>query len=81
MVGKTDLEYMLDKSGFGDATEMGEFALQKGPEVYLVPKTFHKSIFIQSASVGAAAKRSVSEYFFPSDSLNIKPPTLLLLLL
>ena len=26
---KTDLEYMLDESGFGDATEMGEFAVDK----------------------------------------------------
>ena len=40
MVGKKYLEPMLDKSGFGAATEMGGFLLDKGPEVSLVKRTF-----------------------------------------
>ena len=37
LVGKTYLESMLDESGFGAATEMGGFTLDKGPEVSLAP--------------------------------------------
>ena len=33
LVGKPDLESMLDESGFVGVTEMGGFALDKGPEV------------------------------------------------
>ena len=46
MVGKTDLESMLDESGFGAATEMGGFTLDKGPEVSLAPESFWTSIFV-----------------------------------
>ena len=31
LVGKTYLESILDESGFGAATEMGGFPLDKGP--------------------------------------------------
>ena len=79
MVGKIDLEFMLDESGFGAAPEMGVFALDKVPEVSLAPEPFRTSIFISSASVGAAAERSVSATFVSSGSMNTKPPTLLLL--
>ena len=34
---KTYIESMLDESDFGAATEMGEFALDKGPKVSLAP--------------------------------------------
>ena len=37
LVGKTDIESMLDESGFGAAPEMGGFVLKKGPEVSLEP--------------------------------------------
>ena len=37
LVGKTDLEYMLDESGFGAATEVGGFAMYKGLELSLEP--------------------------------------------
>ena len=37
LVGKTDLDSMLYESGFGAATEMGGFTLDKVPEVYLAP--------------------------------------------
>ena len=40
MVGKIDIESMLDESGFGAATDMGGFALDKGPEVSLEPEHF-----------------------------------------
>ena len=40
MVGKTDLESMLDESGFSADTEMGAFAMDKGSEVYLAPEPF-----------------------------------------
>ena len=33
LIGKTDIESMLDESDFGAATEMGGFALDKGQEV------------------------------------------------
>ena len=33
LIGKTDLESMLDESSFGDATKMGGFTQDKGPEV------------------------------------------------
>ena len=56
MFGKTDLESMLDESGFGAATKMGGFALDKLPEVSLAPETFWTSIFNSSSSVGAYAK-------------------------
>ena len=36
-VGNIYVESMLDESGFGAATEMGGFALDKGPEVSLAP--------------------------------------------
>ena len=81
MVGKIDLEYMLDESGFGAATEMGGFTLDKGPEVSLVPEPFWISIFTSSTSIGADAKRSVSNIFFSSSSLNTKPQKPLLILL
>ena len=38
MVGKIDLESMLDESGFSAATKMGVFALDKVPEVSLAPE-------------------------------------------
>ena len=60
MVGKTDLESMLDQSGFGAATEMGGFALDKGPEVSLAPEPFYTSISTSSSSIVAAAKMSFS---------------------
>ena len=59
LVGKKDLESMSDESGFGDATEMGGFKLDKGPEVSLVSETFWKSIFTSSASVVGSDKRSL----------------------
>ena len=37
LVGKKDLESMLDECGYGAATEMGGFTLDKVPEVSLVP--------------------------------------------
>ena len=37
LVGKTYLESMWDVSGFGAATEIRGFALDKSPEVYLAP--------------------------------------------
>ena len=40
MVGKKDLECMLDESGFGATIEMGGFALDKGPVISLAPKPF-----------------------------------------
>ena len=70
---------MLDESGFGAATEMRGFALDKGQEVSLTPETFWKSIFASLALVGGAAKRSVSTNFVPFSFLNTKPPTLMLL--
>ena len=63
MVGKTDLESMSDESGFGAATEMGGFALDKDPEVSLVPEPFWTSIFTSSSSFGADVKQSVSNTF------------------
>ena len=75
MVVKTDLESMLDESAFGAATEMGEFALDKGPEVSLAREHFWTSIFASSASVGGSAKRSVSTTLAPTGSLNKKRPT------
>ena len=72
---------MLDESGFGADTEMGGFVLYKFPELYLVSESFWRFIFTSSASVRSTYKRSVSNTFVPSDSLNTKPPTILLLLL
>ena len=40
---------MLDESGFGAATEMGGFTLDKGSEVSLEPETFWTPIFTSSA--------------------------------
>ena len=37
LVGKEDLESMFYGSGFGSATEMGKFTLEKGLEVSLAP--------------------------------------------
>ena len=37
LVGKTYLESMSDESGFGAATDMVGFALDKVPEVSFVP--------------------------------------------
>ena len=62
MVGKTDIESMLDKSDFGAATEMGGFALES-PMIIIVTRTFWTSIFTSSVSVGAPADRSVSTTF------------------
>ena len=70
---------MLDQSGFGAATKMGGLALDKGPKLFLAPEPFWTSIFTSSASIGADAKRSVSNTFFPSNYINIEPPTLLIL--
>ena len=56
MVGKTDIEPMLDESGFCTATEMGGFALEKVPEVSLAPEPFGTPIFTSSASVGKGDK-------------------------
>ena len=81
MVSKTHLMSILDDSGFGVATEMGVFALDKGLEVSLVPEPFCTYIFKSSALVVAADKISVSTTFVPYSSLNTKPQTLLLLLL
>ena len=60
MVGKTDLESMLDESGFGAATEMVGFTLDKGPEVSLAPELFGICIFTSSTLVEEFSKRSVS---------------------
>ena len=79
MVGKKDLESMLDESGFGAATEMLGFVLDKGPEVSLAPEPFWISIFDSSSSVAAVDKKYVSNISVPSGSLNTKPPTLMLL--
>ena len=79
MVGKTELESMSDESGFGAATEMGEFTLDKGPEVSLALEPFWTSIFASSSSDGGADKISVSTTFFPFGHQNTNPPTLLLL--
>ena len=49
LVGKTDLECMLNESCFGAATEVGVFLLEKVPEVSLVPETFWAYIFNSSA--------------------------------
>ena len=56
MVDKVYVESMLDESGFGATTEMGEFTLDKGPELSLVPENFGASIFTSSALVVAADK-------------------------
>ena len=61
---------MLDESGFGAATEMGGFALDKGPEVYLATETFWASIFTSSAFIAETAKLSVSNNFSPSGYLD-----------
>ena len=76
MVGKTDLESMLDESFFGASTEIGGFALDKGPEVSLALEPFWTSIFTSLALEGA-----VSTTFCPSSYLNKNPPTQLLLML
>ena len=65
----------------GAANEMGGVVLDKGPEVSLEPEPFCTSMFTSSASAGETTKLSVSTTFVPSDSLNKKPPTLLLILL
>ena len=62
LVGKTDLDSMLNESGFGSATEMGVFAMES-PIITLVTRTFLASIFTLSVLVGAAANRSVSTTF------------------
>ena len=54
--GKTYLESMSYEIGFGADTEMGGFALDKGPEVSLAPEPFWTSIFTSSVSVVEAAK-------------------------
>ena len=60
LVGKTDIESMLDESGFGAATEMGGFALEI-TMIIIVTRTFWTSIFTSSVLVGA--DRSVSTTF------------------
>ena len=40
MVGKIYLESMFNEIGFGAATEMGGFALDKSPELFLAPEKF-----------------------------------------
>ena len=55
-IGKTDLDSMLDGSGFGAAPEMVVFALDKGPEISLVPEHYRTPIFTSSALVRSAAK-------------------------
>ena len=53
MVGKIDLESMLDESGFNAATEMGGLSLYKVPEVSLVsylfghPSSLHQNLLEQ----------------------------------
>ena len=79
MVGKKYIESMLYEGGFGAATEMGEFTLEKVTEVSLVPEPFWTSIFTSLELFGSDAKRSVSTTFFPYGSLNTKPLTLLIL--
>ena len=74
LVGKTDLEFILDGSGFGVAPEMGVFELDKVPELSLEQEKFETSIFNSSSLVGAATKRSVSNTLLRSVSLNTKPP-------
>ena len=37
LVGKTDLESILDESGFGAAAKMGGLELDKDPEISLEP--------------------------------------------
>ena len=81
MVGKKDLDSMLDESGFGAATEMGGLTLDKSLEVSLAPEPFWTSIFTSSASVGSATKLSVLTNFFPYGPLNTNPPILMILLL
>ena len=54
---------MLDESGFGAGTEMGGFALDKGPEVSLAAEPFGTLIFASSQSVEIADKLSVSTTF------------------
>ena len=56
LVGKENLESMLDKSGFGAATEMVGFPLDKGPEVSFSLESFCKSIFTSSALFRAVYK-------------------------
>ena len=63
LVGKTDLESILDENGFGAATEMGVFTLDKGPEVSLLPEPFWIYIFNSSEPVGEATKITVSNTF------------------
>ena len=63
MVVKIDIESMLDKSGFGAATEMGGFSLDKVPYVSLAPEYFCVSIFTSSASLILDAKQSISTIF------------------
>ena len=45
LVGKTDLEPILNEGGFGAATEMGGSTLEKGSKVSLVPEHFWTYIF------------------------------------
>ena len=51
MVGKIDLESMLDESGFGGATEMGGSTLDKIPEVSLESSTFKTYILTSLSSI------------------------------
>ena len=81
LVFRTYLESMLDESGLVAATEMGRFVQDIFPEVSLAPEPFWISIFTSSTSIGADAKRSVSNNFFSSSSLNTNPSKPLLPLL
>ena len=63
LVGKTCLESVLDENGFGAATEMGGFTLDKVPELSLALEPFCTSIFTTSSSARAASKQSVSNIF------------------
>ena len=62
LVGKTDIESMLDESDFGATTEMGGFVLES-LMIILLTRTFWTSIFTSSVLVGAAVDRSVSTTF------------------
>ena len=63
MVGRIYLDSMLDEGGSCAATEMGGFALDKGPEVSLAPEPFWKSISTSLELVRADVKQSVLGIF------------------
>ena len=60
LVGKKYLDSMLDERGFGTATEMGGFSLDKVPQVSLTPETVQVSIYTSSEWVGAPSQITLS---------------------